>query len=67
MGQRLAPVLTVCFMGRIEEPVLERNPLMYCRYIDDCFIVTSTQFEMDECFRIMNEQSQYINLTRGST
>uniref|UniRef100_A0A7I4YFD5 Reverse transcriptase domain-containing protein n=1 Tax=Haemonchus contortus TaxID=6289 RepID=A0A7I4YFD5_HAECO len=64
MGQRLAPVLAVCFMGRIEEPVLERNPLMYCRYIDDCFIVTSTQFEMDECFRIMNEQSQYIKLTR---
>ncbi|XGW34408.1 hypothetical protein V3C99_018352 [Haemonchus contortus] len=51
-------------MGRIEEPVLERHPLMYCRYIDDCFIVTSTQFEMDECFRIMNEQSQYIKLTR---
>uniref|UniRef100_A0A7I4Z2C8 Reverse transcriptase domain-containing protein n=1 Tax=Haemonchus contortus TaxID=6289 RepID=A0A7I4Z2C8_HAECO len=64
MGQRLAPVLAVCFMGRIEEPVLERHPLMYCRYIDDCFIVTSTQFEMDECFRIMNEQSQYIKLTR---
>ncbi|XGW09668.1 hypothetical protein V3C99_011724, partial [Haemonchus contortus] len=51
-------------MGRIEEPVLERHPLMYCRYIDDCFIVTSTQFEMDECFRLMNEQSQYIKLTR---
>ncbi|XGW19729.1 hypothetical protein V3C99_003515 [Haemonchus contortus] len=64
MGQRLAPVLAVCFMGRIEEPVLERHPLMYCRYIDDCFIVTSTQFEMDECFRLMNEQSQYIKLTR---
>ncbi|XGW35820.1 hypothetical protein V3C99_019196 [Haemonchus contortus] len=64
MGQRLAPVLAVCFMGRIEEPVLERHPLMYCRYIDDCFIITSTQFEMDECFRIMNEQSQYIKLTR---
>ncbi|XGW35818.1 hypothetical protein V3C99_019196 [Haemonchus contortus] len=30
MGQRLAPVLAVCFMGRIEEPVLERHPLMYC-------------------------------------
>ncbi|EYC29815.1 hypothetical protein Y032_0005g2276 [Ancylostoma ceylanicum] len=37
---------------------------MYCRYIDDCCIVTSTQSEMDECFRILNQQSQYIKLTR---
>uniref|UniRef100_A0A7I4YX19 Reverse transcriptase domain-containing protein n=1 Tax=Haemonchus contortus TaxID=6289 RepID=A0A7I4YX19_HAECO len=64
MGQRLAPVLAICFMSRIEEPVLARSPLMYCRYIDDCSIVTSTQSEMDKRFRIMNEQSQYIRLTR---
>ncbi|XGW13260.1 hypothetical protein V3C99_013695 [Haemonchus contortus] len=64
MGQRLAPVLAICFMSRIEEPVLARLPLMYCRYIDDCCIVTSTQSEMDECFRIMNKQSPYIRLTR---
>ncbi|VDL72529.1 unnamed protein product [Nippostrongylus brasiliensis] len=64
MGQRLAPVLAICFMSRIEEPVLARRPLLYCRYVDDCFVVTSTQSEMDECFRIMNEQSQHIKLTR---
>ncbi|VDL64221.1 unnamed protein product [Nippostrongylus brasiliensis] len=64
MGQRLAPVLAICFMSRIEEPVLARLPLLYCRYIDDCFIITSTQSEMDECFRILNDQSQYIRLTR---
>ena len=64
MGQRLAPVLAICFMSKIEEPVLARMPLMYCRYIDDCCIVTSTQSEMDECFRILNQQSQYIKLTR---
>lgn len=64
MGQRLAPVLAICFMSRIEEPVLARLPLMYCRYIDDCLIMTSTQSEMDECFRLMNEQSSYIKLTR---
>ncbi|EYB84864.1 hypothetical protein Y032_0308g2042 [Ancylostoma ceylanicum] len=64
MGQRLAPVLAICFMSRIEEPVLARLPLLYCRYIDDCFVITSTQSEMDECFRILNEQSQYITLTR---
>ena len=64
MGQRLAPVLAICFMSKVEEPVLARLPLMYCRYIDDCCIITSTQSEMDECFRILNEQSEYIKLTR---
>ncbi|KAK6760185.1 hypothetical protein RB195_021614 [Necator americanus] len=64
MGQRLAPVLAVCFMSRIEQPVIGRLPQMYCRYIDDCFIITSTQSEMDECYRILNERSQYIKLTR---
>ncbi|EYC23524.1 hypothetical protein Y032_0015g2701 [Ancylostoma ceylanicum] len=39
-------------------------PQMYCRYIDDCCIVTSTQSEMDECFRILNQQSQCIKFTR---
>lgn len=64
MGQRLAPVLAVCIMSKIEEPVLARRPLMYCRYIDDCCVITSTQSEMDECFEILNNQSQYISLTR---
>ena len=64
MGQRLAPVLAVCFMSRIEEPVLSRMPLMYCRYIDDCCIITSTQSEMDECFRLLNQQSEHIRFTR---
>ncbi|EYC44083.1 hypothetical protein Y032_0472g2059 [Ancylostoma ceylanicum] len=63
-GQRLAPVLAICFMSRIEAPVLTRIPIMYCRYIDDCCVITSTQSEMDECFRILNQQSQYIKLTR---
>ncbi|KAK6754602.1 hypothetical protein RB195_013540 [Necator americanus] len=64
MGQRLAPVLAVCFMNRIEQPVIERLPQMYCRCIDDCFIITSKQSDMDECFKILNERSQYIKLTR---
>ncbi|EYB83376.1 hypothetical protein Y032_0337g2918 [Ancylostoma ceylanicum] len=64
MGQRLAPVLASCFMSKIEKPVLSRFPLMYCRYIDDCCIVTLTQSEMDECFEILNQLSQYMKLTR---
>ncbi|VDP27841.1 unnamed protein product [Heligmosomoides polygyrus] len=63
MGQRLAPTLAISFMSKIEAPVLSRLPLLYCRYVDDCFIVCSTQDEMDRCFEIMNSQSDYISLT----
>ncbi|KAK6761080.1 hypothetical protein RB195_022228 [Necator americanus] len=52
MGQRLAPLLAICFMS------------MYSRYIDGCCTITSTESEMDKCFRILNQQSQYIRLTR---
>ncbi|VDP60427.1 unnamed protein product [Heligmosomoides polygyrus] len=30
MGQRLAPVLAVAFMFKVENPVLERLPTLYC-------------------------------------
>ncbi|EYB88370.1 hypothetical protein Y032_0248g83 [Ancylostoma ceylanicum] len=64
MGQRLAPVLAIAFMAKIESPVLESRPLLYCRYIDDCFIICSTQSEMDRFFEMMNQQSEHIKLTR---
>ncbi|VDP62610.1 unnamed protein product, partial [Heligmosomoides polygyrus] len=64
MGQRLAPVLAVAFMSKVEAPVLERGPIFYSRYIDDCFVVCSTQVEMDACFELLNKQSEYIRLTR---
>lgn len=64
MGQRLAPALAVAFMSKIEAPVLLRYPSVYCRYIDDCFIACSTQSEVDTCFKVLNEQSQHIRLTR---
>ncbi|VDO74023.1 unnamed protein product [Heligmosomoides polygyrus] len=64
MGQRLAPALAICFMSKIERPVIERLPIMYCRYIDTCCVVTATQSEMDELFNILNSLSQYIKFTR---
>uniref|UniRef100_A0A7I4Y5W9 Reverse transcriptase domain-containing protein n=1 Tax=Haemonchus contortus TaxID=6289 RepID=A0A7I4Y5W9_HAECO len=64
MGQRLAPVLAIAFMSRIEKPVLDRGPILYYRYIDDCLIICSTQEEMDNCYDLLNEQSQNINFTR---
>ncbi|EYB98888.1 hypothetical protein Y032_0127g1402 [Ancylostoma ceylanicum] len=64
MEQRLAPTLAIAFTARIEQPALECRPLLYCRYIDDCFVICATQAEMDKCFHLMNEQSEHIKLTR---
>uniref|UniRef100_A0A7I4XT58 Reverse transcriptase domain-containing protein n=1 Tax=Haemonchus contortus TaxID=6289 RepID=A0A7I4XT58_HAECO len=64
MGQRLAPILAIAFMSKIEAPVLEHRPMLYCRYIDDCFIVCSTQEQMDMYFDLLNTQSEHIRLTR---
>ncbi|VDM60818.1 unnamed protein product [Angiostrongylus costaricensis] len=32
--------------------------------IGDCFVICSTQEEMDKCFEFLNEQSEYIKFTR---
>lgn len=59
------PLLAVCFKERIEHPVLDHLPLMYCRCKDDCYIVTSIRFKIVECFRLLIEQSRYtIRFTR---
>ncbi|EYC37562.1 hypothetical protein Y032_0780g2296 [Ancylostoma ceylanicum] len=41
LGKRLVPVLAICFTSRVEQPVLARLPLLYCRHIDDCFLINS--------------------------
>ncbi|XGW13478.1 hypothetical protein V3C99_000084, partial [Haemonchus contortus] len=64
MGQRLAPVLAIVYMSRIERPVLDRRPVLYCRYVDDCFVACSTQKEMDTCFELLNTQAENIRFTR---
>ncbi|KAK6763666.1 hypothetical protein RB195_024115 [Necator americanus] len=64
MGQRLAPTLAISFMAKIEAPVLELRPLFYSRYIDDCFVISATQAEMDEYYGLLNRQSEHIKLAR---
>ncbi|VDP08640.1 unnamed protein product [Heligmosomoides polygyrus] len=64
MGQRLAPVLAIAYMSKIERPVMKRKSLLYCRGIDDCFIVCPTRSEMDACFELLNNQAEHIKLTR---
>ncbi|VDM61139.1 unnamed protein product [Angiostrongylus costaricensis] len=64
MGQRLAPSLVIAFMSKVEAPVTDLGPLLYCRYVDDCFVLCSTQEEMDRCFELLNAQSEYVKFTR---
>ncbi|VDM56067.1 unnamed protein product [Angiostrongylus costaricensis] len=64
MGQRLAPSLAIAFMSKVEAPVIDLGPLLYCRYIDDCLVICSTQEEIERCFELLNTQSEYIEFTR---
>ncbi|VDM63932.1 unnamed protein product [Angiostrongylus costaricensis] len=64
IGQRLAPSLAIAFVSKVEAPVTDLGPLLYCRYVDDCFVLCSTQEEMDKCFELLNAQSEYIKFTR---
>lgn len=47
--------------------VLPRYTSLYCPCSDDCFIVTSTQSEMDKSFWTLGQQTQWINLTRETS
>lgn len=50
--------LAIAFMSTIENPILERKPILYCRHTYcDCFIVCPMQSEMDMCFGKLNEPS----------
>ncbi|VDM64553.1 unnamed protein product [Angiostrongylus costaricensis] len=54
MVQRLTPSLAIAFMSKVEAPVIDLGPLLYCRYIDDCFVLCSTEEEMNKCFELLN-------------
>ncbi|VDM62702.1 unnamed protein product [Angiostrongylus costaricensis] len=64
MGQRLAPTHAVAFMSKAEALVIDLKQLLYCRYLDDRFVICSTQEAMDKRFELSNEQSEYIKFTR---
>lgn len=64
MGQRQAPTLVIAFMSKVETPVLVRRPKLYCRDIDDCFILCSTQQEMGTRLELLNEQATNTRFTR---
>ena len=69
MGTRVAPTYACLYMSYFEqEKILSTwsgtQPMMFKRYIDDCFFVwTSSEEELKEFIKHMNSQSQYIKFT----
>ena len=54
MGSPLGPTLANIFMGYLESKYFSSNdkPLLYYRYVDDCFILFRSK---DECLKMFND------------
>ena len=67
MGTRVAPSLANIFMAKFEEEYLPRyhlQPLLFKRYIDDCFILfTHGREELDEWANYLNSRHPSIKFT----
>ena len=65
MGSPLGPTLANIFMGFLESKVMSktRNKIHYFRYVDDCFVVTENERELDNFYKLLNETHDSINFT----
>ena len=65
MGSPLGPTLAGIFMGFLEEQYFMKHhqPLMYYRYVDDCFILFNTKEQCDEMFSRFNALHDSISFT----
>ncbi|XP_076030954.1 uncharacterized protein LOC143019143 [Oratosquilla oratoria] len=58
MGSPLGVFFANFFMGTIEEKVLsEKKPSVYCRYIDDIFVMFNTADELEDPRQTLMEES----------
>uniref|UniRef100_A0A7I5E8H5 Reverse transcriptase domain-containing protein n=1 Tax=Haemonchus contortus TaxID=6289 RepID=A0A7I5E8H5_HAECO len=64
MGNRIAPVLAVIFLDHIEKSSLTSGILFYKRYIDDVFIVGTTEEDLVETLKRLNSHDANIAFTR---
>ena len=65
MGSLLGPVLANIFMGYLERKYMTQNekPLLYYRYVDDCFILFRSKEECMKMFEEFNNLHQSISFT----
>ena len=58
MGSPLAPTFAEFYMCNLENQVLTNNkPDIYCRYVDDIYVVIDSENQLQELQRTMKEQS----------
>ena len=62
MGNRLAPLLAIAYMNKIESRSVNRDIILYKRYIDDILIIGENKAAVDEVFK--NLHTDDIRLTR---
>ena len=64
MGNRLAPLLAIAYMDRIERNSIDRDVILYKRYIDDILIIARSQESLTKVFECLHRDA--IRLTRES-
>ncbi|VDO39588.1 unnamed protein product [Haemonchus placei] len=64
MGNRVAPVLAVIFLDHIEKSSLTSGILFYKRYIDDVFVIGTTEEDLVETLKRLNSHDANITFTR---
>uniref|UniRef100_A0A7I4XVS1 Reverse transcriptase domain-containing protein n=1 Tax=Haemonchus contortus TaxID=6289 RepID=A0A7I4XVS1_HAECO len=64
MGNRIAPVLAVIFLDHIEKSSLTSGILFYKRYIDDVFVIGTTEEDLVETLKRLNSHDANITFTR---
>ncbi|MFH4981108.1 hypothetical protein AB6A40_007817 [Gnathostoma spinigerum] len=63
MGNRLAPILAVLYMGYLEARSIHCNPHLYLRYIDDIFVCVDSEEALQNLFYQINSSDPNITLT----
>nr|CDJ92689.1 reverse transcriptase [Haemonchus contortus] len=63
MGKRVAPVLAVIFLDHIEKSSLTSGIVFYKRYIDDVFVIGTTE-DLVETLKRLNSHDANITFTR---
>ncbi|EYC10986.1 hypothetical protein Y032_0053g2410 [Ancylostoma ceylanicum] len=63
MGNRIAPLLAIIFLDRIERMSLTSGILLYKRYIDDVFVVGATEMEVEATLGRLNASDPQVSFT----
>ena len=64
MGNRLAPLLAIAYMDKLERRSVDRDVILYKRYIDDIIVITDSEEKLQKVFNDLHQDN--IRLTRES-